>query len=87
MNHSPKSLVTLGAILAIIAMVLFPAAYGHGSYQAVNGPMTNFMSLRAALLLLWLVVMLGLTVTAQVLKVHCLDPQEEQSHQSSPLLC
>lgn len=87
MNRSLKSLVTLGAILAIITMVLFPAPYGHGSFQAVNGPMTNFMSLRAALLLLWLVVTLGLTVTAQVLTVHCLDPHKEQSHHSSPLLC
>ena len=87
MNRSLKSLVALAGIVTIVAMVLFPAAYGHGSFQAVNGPTTIFTSLRAALLILWLVVTLGSIVTARALMFHSWVPLEQQSHQSSPLLC
>ena len=86
MNRRLK-FVALAGIIAIVAMVLFPAAYGHGSFQAVNGPTTNFTSLRAALLILWLVVMLGSTVTAQAVAFHTFAPLQQQSHQSLPLLC
>ena len=86
MNRSLK-FVALAGIIAIVAMVLFPAAYGHGSFQAVNGPTTIFSSLRAALLILWLVVTLGITVTARAVALHAFAPIQQQSHQSLPLLC
>ena len=86
MNRSLK-FVALAGIIAIVTMVLFPAAYGHGSFQAVNGPTTIFSSLRAALLILWLVVTLGSTVTAQAVAFQAFVPLQQQSHQTLPLLC
>jgi hypothetical protein len=87
MNRSLKSFVALAGIIAVIALTLFPAAYGQGSFQAVNGPTTVFQSLRAALLFLWLVVALGTTVTARATTACCVAALDPQSHQSTPLLC
>ncbi len=87
MNLRLKSFLAVAGIIAVLALTLFPAAHGQGSFQAVNGPTTVFQSLRAALLFLWLVVALGTTVTAQATALQSSVPLEQQSHQSSPLLC
>ena len=87
MNRLPKIIFTLLTVFAVMAMVLWPAATGHGSFQAVNGPTTVFAALRSALLLSWLIVAFGTTVLTLATTALPAALPEQQARQSIPLLC
>jgi hypothetical protein len=54
------SIVLVGvAIVAVVALSVFPMQNGTGSYQSVNGPTTVFQAFRSALLLTMILLAAG----------------------------
>ena len=87
MDRLPKVILAWLMISAVVAMVLYPAASGSGSFQAVNGPTAVFQGLRAALLVLWLVVVLGTTISSLMASSQDVGVLDQQTQRVSPLLC
>ena len=87
MDRLPKVILAGLMIGAVVMLVLCPPAAGSGSFQAVNGPTTVFSALRAALLFLWLVEVLGTIISAVVASSQDDLLPYQQGPRCSPLLC
>ncbi|MDP9267151.1 MAG: hypothetical protein M3P27_02350 [Acidobacteriota bacterium] len=72
-------------IVAVACMSVFTVEPGTGSYQAVNGPTTVFQGLRAAMLVM-LLVMAGATVVTSY-GAHTGTVRATDSERSCTMLC
>lgn len=82
-----KSAFLFWLSMALLAMALFPASAGAGSFQAVNGPTTVFEAWRAVMWLMWLLVSVGLQLTAHVGAPKSCGAARERASLFAPLLC
>jgi hypothetical protein len=65
-------------IVAVVSLSLFPREHGTGSYQSVNGPTTVFQGLRAALLLV--LILLGAGMAAMKYPASATDEVRMNDH-------